>query len=343
MEKIENPLDNPASPSFCKDIDQIKHFSDEKILKLQQLLKSFGAPLERYEEAKQRYLKLKESKQATPADEAEVDGAWADLEKFWQEQPQLIEKLESEAGYNLKTIRFILDLETLKNAGLDPERLGITRQDMDNALSEKTNGKIDPEEIKSRVSHNEYLPLVSLVSKLFDGDLKDKIIVKIGPGDVGTLPLAYFSAKGAESIGIDIQPQPDKLTKACNVKLIQEGWENLTEALQGKRVDIIYFHWMTPVPESGSNLSAEEFRKKIVEEMNKALKPGGVIIQQNVEADYYLGAPKGYKAAHFSDITPRGRDYSGIEENVAKKYEEGIKNMEEETKFIPQICIRSQV
>jgi hypothetical protein len=213
---------------------------------------------------------------------------YKELEKLsaqWDKETYLKieDEIEKKYSHNLETLEFILQWEILKQAGIDPENLEKMKEDMIKTLGPDSS---------FGVKNSFYLTLIALASKFLEYNLKDRIIVEIGPGSEGNIALAYFAAKGAHAIGIDPNPKPDKRTEEHGVELVSNYWENIGEILHGRKADIIYFHHMTPNVDVASGKfragEAEKYNNFVIEEMNKVLVENGVIIQHNIDVDFRL-------------------------------------------------------
>lgn len=177
--------------------------------------------------------------------------------------------------------------------------------------------KIDEESLNEiKWMDNTYRSSVALVIFLLGKHVHGKRIIEVGPGGAGHSALEYLRDKGIEAWGIDVFPlwgsEEDPFWKVLQ-------WENIAEGRilsNGKKVngfapesvDIIFTTHMCPQPwgEMGNFFGSEQnYKERIVEQMDKILKSKGIFFIQNwqlhdfyIEPEYFT--KRGYKHLNLS-------------------------------------------
>ncbi len=145
-------------------------------------------------------------------------------------------------------------------------------------------------------SQYKYVPIISFAENIF-GNIGDKTVVEIGAGDTGTIPLAYFASRGAQTFGFDCQKpssEAEKFMKEHGVTFVSGKWEEVGSYFPPDSVDLIYVKFMIPNPETGGNCSrpGREYDRRISSEMRKILKLQGFFVlsdnnSQETPLEYY--------------------------------------------------------
>ncbi len=207
----------------------------------------------------------------------------------WQKDEQ--DKLSADFGFDIN------QLSTKKQKSINTA-FGFDDESIDETALKYKKYTLEPPEVEGD-SATQYLPLMSIIEKSFNGNLKGVTIIEIGPGTAGVKALRFFQSFGAKVIGID-----NNSNTQTEDGIVRYGtWNELSKFVDINSADVIFTHHMTPVPELGTPFenNPEGFYRKCYAEMNACLKPGGILLGHNTEADGGIGDPKFYG---FDNYTP---------------------------------------
>ncbi len=241
----------------------------------------------------------------------------------------------------LKNMRQDLDSEATERWGLSGNNMG---QQFEELLFEKERTALGLDidsltdefdrysEYTGKKSPDLYLPILSLIHKLFGERLEGKTIVEVGCGEHGMFILQYLASKGAKVIAVDLNDQGESIKQQCpNVQFAQGAWEDIAVLIPKDSVDFIYTHYMYPNPQQGGkyNDNKDKFEVVVQEGMDNVLKPAGFYVQHSMETDFVLNTEefkrKGYLEVNvyppkIGDVRPTDTGDSNVSERAKDRF-----------------------